>query len=761
MTSSQASTLLSQSDERIRVLHVDDDPGFLDLCRDALQQEHSDIEVITETSVDAGLDTFETAEIDCIVSDYDMPGTNGLDFLEAVREVDPNVPFILFTGKGSEEVASEALSAGATDYLQKDGGLDQFQLLANRLSNAVETARVETHQNHLLRAIETAQEGISILDEEGVFVYVNEAYADLYGYDPSKMVGKHWELIYPDDRVDYVRDDIIPTVEESSYWHGETIGLRADGTTFVEDHALARTDTGELICTSRDKTAEKEQREALDASRRQFEAVFNDPGLFVHLLDLDGTIRRVNETVLDAVSLSREEIEGRPFFDASLWGEGADGEVVEEIREWVTRAADGEYVNYEYDISRSDIGMQVVEGTVRPVRDDDGSVRSLIVSARDVTARTKYESGLADLHAGTRQLVRAESMQEVADIASRTADKVLGLPMNGVHLYDEDEDALVPVAVSEATQDLLGAVPQLDQGLAWESYQRGEQAVYNDVHDTQGDYDDDSPMHSEMFLPLGDHGILIVSSPDVDAFDETDETLATILADNVESALDRMEHERRLERRTEQLDEFASVVSHDLRNPLNTLKLSLDMGAQTGDEEHFQRCHRAVDRMNDLVDDLLTLARQGTSADVTDVVDLGLCAEGCWKTVETADADLVVESGCRLTADEGRLQQLFENLFRNSIEHGGEDVRVTVGCLKDGFFVADDGTGIPEDIRERVFEGGFTTQESGTGFGLQIVSDIADAHGWAISAVESADGGARFEITGVERHGDATEVTSE
>jgi signal transduction histidine kinase len=136
----------------------------------------------------------------------------------------------------------------------------------------------------------------------------------------------------------------------------------------------------------------------------------------------------------------------------------------------------------------------------------------------------------------------------------------------------------------------------------------------------------------------------------------------------------------------------------------------------------------------------------------TQRVSLSSIAEQCWSMVETGEADLVIESDRTFMADPDRLQRLFENLFRNAIEHAGPEVTVTVGALSDppGFFVADDGPGIPEEKRDEVFESGYSTGESGTGFGLAIVQEIADAHGWRLSVTESADQGARFEITVVE-----------
>ncbi|SFC76411.1 PAS domain S-box-containing protein [Halobiforma haloterrestris] len=125
----------------ITVLHVDDDSRLGDLVAEFLERENTRFTVVTETSASDGLERIEAEMPDCVISDYDMPDQNGLDFLNAVRDAYPDLPFILFTGKGSEEVASEALSAGATDYLQKASGTNQYTILANRVKNAVEQYR--------------------------------------------------------------------------------------------------------------------------------------------------------------------------------------------------------------------------------------------------------------------------------------------------------------------------------------------------------------------------------------------------------------------------------------------------------------------------------------------------------------------------------------------------------------------------------------------------------------------------------------------
>jgi signal transduction histidine kinase len=236
---------------------------------------------------------------------------------------------------------------------------------------------------------------------------------------------------------------------------------------------------------------------------------------------------------------------------------------------------------------------------------------------------------------------------------------------------------------------------------------------------------------------------------------------AELLERAVRYALERHRQERVLERQNERLERFASIVSHDLRNPLQVARGRLAHVDAGDTADHLDEAVDALDRMEELVDDLLDLARDGRDIDATESVDVADTARSAWSSVEAPESTLRVDVAGSVTADGGRLTQLFENLFRNSIEHGGDPanghspagVTITVGAMDDGFYVADDGPGIPASEREDVFEAGYSTNEDGTGFGLDIVREIVEAHGWTVTIAESESGGARFELTGVSDDG--------
>jgi signal transduction histidine kinase len=211
------------------------------------------------------------------------------------------------------------------------------------------------------------------------------------------------------------------------------------------------------------------------------------------------------------------------------------------------------------------------------------------------------------------------------------------------------------------------------------------------------------------------------------------------------------QYERELEAQNERLEEFTSVVGHDLRNPLNVAEGHLELAGDADENEHLTKAVDAIERSRALIDDLLKLAREGNHVNEIEPVELAKVAEESWETVETGRATLDAGGPTVIEGDRNRIQQLLENLCRNAVEHGGEEVTVKVGSMDHGFYVADTGSGIPEIAREEVFNAGYSTADDGTGFGLRIVEQIANAHSWEVSVTESEQDGARFEFTGVEK----------
>jgi len=646
--------------ERIDVLHVDDDPSVLDLAEAYLERELESVAVTSVTEPSAALAALSDEEFDCVISDYDMPGANGLDLFETVHSDHRQLPFVLYTGKGSEEIASQALNAGVTGYFQK-GGPEQLRRLANRVEQAVEEHRTREIADRYSTVIDALGYPVYVVDETGVFRFVNEPFAALTGYDREEIVGSKPGLIKEDaavaeaeDRLGRILSSAGPDVQRFSVdivpKEGEPIPCR--------DHMAALPYEGESFEGSvgilRNVSDERARREELETKTRALDEA--PVGITITDPDLpDNPMVYVNDRFVEMTGYDRDDAVGVNC--RFLQGKNTSEEPVARLREAIAaeEPESVELLNYRKD--GTPFWNRV---SIAPIRDGDGSVSEWVGFQEDITEFKHRETAL--------------------------------------------------------------------------------------------------------------------------------------------------------ERQNERLDSFAGIVSHDLRNPLNVAQGRVELAREAADDPtHLDAASDALDRIESIVDHTLTLAREGETVGDPEPVAIAEVAADSWETVDTGSASLSNEVDGEVLADPDRLRNLFENLVRNSVEHGsigsrtgsgdsvehgsigsrtgsgdsvehgstgsraepgdsvehgsastptqavesaerdGGDVTIRVGDLPDGFYVEDDGPGIPGSIRDSLFEPGQSGVEGNTGFGLAIVQEIATAHGWAVEAVDADGGGARFEVRGVER----------
>ena len=1100
----------------IAVLHVDDDPAVGDLTAEMLTAQDSAFTVETATSAREGFDRLRTEEFDCIVSDYEMPEQHGIEFLDRVRDAYPAMPFILYTGEGSETVASDAIAAGVTDYLQKAFGTSQYIILANKIRNAVEKYRhqeraratrdrlrqivdllpqfvfakdetgefllaneaiadaygttvddlegatdadfadseeeverfrdddqaviesgepryiseeslttadgetrllettkipydpVETDGDAVLgvatditerktqeaqlemrsAAMAAAIDGISILNADGEYVYMNRAHADIFGYDPDTLLGSSWRRLYGDDEVARIEREVFPVLDREGEWRGETVGKRRDGAPVHQEITLSLLDDGTLICTNRDVTERKEREQELRRTNTILRTIVEHLPMGVLVEDAARDILIANDLLGETFGrpIGGDELTGRDcaataeelkdlFADPAGFIEGvterierrepvkneelplADGRVLErdyvpytlpegEAHLWLYRDVTArKQRKQELDRSRqflqetqevAHIGGWKFDMQSESLRWSDEVYR---IHGLPPDADVTVEDAVEFYHADDRDTIwdavdRLTSEDEPYDVELRIVtadDDVRWVRALGEPVYEDDgliavqgtfqditerkereqelrtirerferfagnvEDAffLLPTDYSEteyvnpAVETIYGITPEeaYDDSMAWLRHvhpddkdellaemeaQQGEtsdwpreqefridhpdrgvrwvQARLDAITDENGDpsqltgvatditeqikhqqqlehkteeleqlatkYEtqyrtlfEEAPVmtvltRSEDGRPIVEdcngqftetlgYGADAVRGSELAEF-YTPASVDRLRSNGYEASLDgRFTSEKRelrtadgavveallravprrradgeiigtvamyiditeresVKRANERLEEFTSVVSHDLRNPLNVATGRLELATDECDNGHLDALGRALGRMETLIDDLLTLAREGEEVTGTRPVPLDTICDRCWETVETKQAALITETDREVRASNSRLRQVFENLFRNAVEHGGADTTVTVGDVDGGFYVEDDGSGIPPENRTDVFAAGYSRSTNGTGFGLSIVEQIVTAHDWQIRVTDGADGGARFEITDVE-----------
>lgn len=258
----------------IRVLHVDDEPDFAELTATVLQREDDRFTVETATSASDGMDRLADSEFDCVVSDYEMPGLNGIEFLEAIHDEYPELPFILFTGRGSEVIASEAISAGVTDYLQKQGGTEQYTVLANRVENAVAQyraeAEVERTREYFSTILNHSSDFVIIVDGTGTVDYVSPAVERVLGYTPAELRGRDaFDLVHPADREQALTalSELLDQPEtertrefRAQHADGSSVWLGTRGRNLLDDPVIEG-----VIVNVREVTDRKEREQTLTA----------------------------------------------------------------------------------------------------------------------------------------------------------------------------------------------------------------------------------------------------------------------------------------------------------------------------------------------------------------------------------------------------------------------------------------------------------------------------------------------------------------
>ncbi|MFB6188308.1 MAG: PAS domain S-box protein [Halapricum sp.] len=623
-------------------------------------------------------------------------------------------------------------------------------------------------------------------------------------YDPDELLGEtDYEIndltpeecsTYQDDLRVLTRGERIVEKEERSI-HDDR-WLLTSKVPWYEDGDIVG-----LIGLSRDITERKAYQQRLERLRNRFELALEATGAGVLDWDLDtGDVNLHGRAAsLLGIDTDTERLTITDLFDR------VHPEDVPQLQSTVDAIDTGrDRFEVEYRIEIDD-DWRWIDSQGEVQRDESGAPIRAIGTLRDVTerkerqrARRRHRQRIASLHDVATDL---QGCADVTAVCERTVSAATGiLSFDQCVVAIERDGRLEHEASTEGISDDEFVPLSVEEGLGGRTYRTGESERVDDVLD-HPDALSREQFRSVVSVPVGDHGVFQAASSSPGQFDEDDLELAELLVTHTAAALTRLEREaelkaqtRALERQNDRLDRFASIVSHDLRNPLQVAQTRLELARENVDDDNLETIADMHDRMETILSEVLELARQGDRTTDVEPVDVERLCRESWASVETDLATLDVLDDTELEADRQGLKRVFENLFRNAVEHGstspdsqtrrdavehgstspnsrvpadgtstsdraiadgadsGRSLTVRIGTLDDcdGFFVADDGPGIPEDKRERIFESGFSMSSDGTGYGLSIVEEIVDAHGWSISVTDSWAGGARFEISGVD-----------
>ncbi|MBV0923603.1 PAS domain-containing protein [Halomicroarcula limicola] len=569
-------------------------------------------------------------------------------------------------------------------------------------------------------------------------VVTDAASAEKFGLDPDAAregvpLGQFVDAIYEADR-ERVEAEIEAAVESGGEYEAEYRVRDADGDlrwVVARGHVERDADgdavrfPGALTDITERKHAERER----DEHRKKLQTLFDVLPVGVVVTDGDGRFDEVNDAAKELLDIGPQDVAAISDY-GQYRGRWADtGEPVAP-QEWaLNRILRGEKVTRPdvYEIETADGERKIVMVHGMPIRDANGNVTHGVVTLTDITARRTYQ----------RQL--EESERRYRTLAEH-------FPNGAVGVFDPD--LRYTVAQGSELGERLPGRAELEGRRMPDVFPPDVAANLEPLFEAAVEDGETDSAATE----FGGRTWRVWATPLRDASGEIFAGLsfAQDITEQVERESRLEETVEKLEASNERLESFASMLAHEIRNPV-TIGQIYSRQLADADSEAASYVAEAFDRIEDMIDVMLVLARGNAAVGKPTPVAVADAVEAAWEQVDAAAAELRLSTDRRLQADPRYLQHLFRNLFENAVEHGGDAVAVTVGDLPTGFYVEDDGTGIPADEVDSVFEPGYTTAagRGGTGLGLAFVRELARVYGWECTVTESERGGARFEFTGV------------
>ena len=765
----------------ISVLYVDDEPTLLDVGKLFLEQTNG-FAVTTASSASGALDLVKSNGIEAIVSDYQMPGMDGIEFLKQVRAIHKTLPFILFTGKGREEIAVEAFENGANGYVQKGGEpRSQFAELGHKITASVEHRRADAQVatlNRLYAVLSATNKAIirihdkkELLDEICRIAVDNGRFALVW----AGFVNKEKHLIEPVAKAGQDNgflDAITISTDDIPTGRGPTGTAFRTGTfnfcNDIEHDSKNATPwrTGALERGYRSLAAFPFAHNSPSAGVITFYA--SEPGFFtdriIRLLDeQSGDIsfalqsldhekrqlaaeqelkkselqyRRLFETAQDAILILDGDtgkildankfvldMLGYPrdyFVDRHLWELGflKDKTLAENA---FTKLKTGGYIRYE------DLPLETKQGKAMHVEFVSnvylvGEKRIIQCNIRDITERNEA--------------------QEILQISETRYRRLFETAQDGILILDEATGKIIDA--NKFILDMLGYPLEYFVGRQlWElgfiKDKTFAQKAFADLKKNTYIRYEDIPLETKDGLvrdvefvsnvyPVNSHKIIQCNIRDITKRKRAEDALAIA---------------------GRKLNLMAGITRHDIRNQLMVLSGSLEFARNTvKDPEgvaHINRAYKAADTIRHQIEFTKEYEDLGVRAPVWQQVS---------EIIHSATSQLAA-SGIIFAIPEGRLEiyadplliKVFYNLFDNARQHGGAVTRISITHHPAGtglvITVADDGTGISPDDRPHLFERGFGKN---TGLGLFLSKEILSITGISISETGLPGMGAHFEI---------------
>ena len=720
---------------KIKTLVVDDEPNLLDLTRIFLER-HNDISVSLACSAKEALAMINTEDFDVVVSDYQMPVMDGLQLLKSLKEIKRDLPFILFTGKGRESVAVDALNLGASFYLQKGGDPEsQFTELANMIRRSEESFRARIQlsdsENRFRNLVQNSSDFITIIDRNGIVVYSSSSIKKILGYDEEYLVGKSpLEIIHPDDHGKVRSELALVMLNQHDGLPAEFQVRKLDGE-YIPVESVGRNMFGVpsvdgMVITTRPIIERKKAETALRESEALYHSLFDKSPLSIALNDLEGRFVDVNEKHLEMTGLTKADIMGKTPVDLGY----VDKKGFEDMTGLLRK--NGGYLDQHPTVVRQPNGKYVHLLTSARFITFKGEDHVLTMSD-DVTDLTETKK---DLQIKNEELDRERAkLQMITDMAPNIVYQLRVNPDYSMEFQ----------FVSKAAENILHVPLQLwydniDQ-IIDQLFEEDRDSIMDSVFDAMVSHD----LWQKEFRIIDTDGsmkwILGTATPSLALEDSS-----VVWTGTFSDVTERRKSDEVLRQMNRQLNLMTSITRHDCLNKIAVALGYLELAAQ---QVHDQGVNNLIDKA------VTSVGAIRSEIELTrDLQDLS-GQTPVWQNLQ----DIVQRSGsihnvhisdnCHRMEIYANpmLEKVFHNLIDNSVRHGGHVQNIWLDCDPDEkgltLIYRDDGIGIPTEDKVRIFFRGYGKN---TGLGLFLIQEVLNMTHITIIENGLPGKGARFEI---------------